>query len=142
MNIFLNIITTFYLKEYKSIMDNKDDIYKKLITLLKLFKNRPYHLAKYLIDNSAFSKDFIEHLLNSKKINDLSEVDMDITKNFTSISQMEDFYTSLINDIDVKNEKEVQEKLNSKLNDLIKNEKYEDAAKLRDYMKRNNIKRI
>lgn len=142
MNIFSNIITTFYLKEYKSIMDNKDDIYKKLITLLKLFKNRPYHLAKYLIDNSAFSKEFIEHLLNSKKINDLSEVDMDITKNFTSISQMEDFYTSLINDIDVKNEKEVQEKLNSKLNDLIKNEKYEDAAKLRDYMKRNNIKRI
>lgn len=121
---------------------NKDDIYKKLITLLKLFKNRPYHLAKYLIENSAFNKEFIEHLLSSKKINDLSEVDMDITKNFTSISEMEDFYTSLINDIDVKNEKEVEEKLNTKLNDLILKEKYEDAAKLRDYMKRNNIKRI
>lgn len=121
---------------------NKDDIYKKLITLLKLFKNRPYHLAKYLIENSAFNKEFIEHLLSSKKINDLSEVDMDITKNFTSISEMEDFYTSLINDIDVKNEKEVEEKLNTKLNDFLLKEKYEDAAKLRDYMKRNNIKRI
>jgi hypothetical protein len=123
-------------------MDNKDDIYKKLITLLRLFKNRPYHLAKYLIDNSALSKDFIDNLLNSKKIVELSELDMDITKNFTSISQMEDFYTSLINDTDFKNDKEVQEKLNYKLNELIKNEKYEDAANLRDYMKRKGIKRI
>jgi protein-arginine kinase activator protein McsA len=31
--------------------------------------------------------------------------------------------------------------LNNKLDDLIKNEKYEDAARVRDYMIRNNIKR-
>ena len=28
--------------------------HKNLIALLKIFKNRPYHLAKYLIDNMNF----------------------------------------------------------------------------------------
>lgn len=134
------IITTFTLKEYKSNMNN-NEIHKRLITLLKLFKNRPYHLAKYLLDNSALSEEFTKHLLESKKISDLSETDMEIVKNFTSISQMEDFYTSLINDIEGKNEQEIEKELNKKLNNLISKEKYEEAAKIRDYMKRNGIKR-
>lgn len=120
---------------------NNNEIQKRLITLLKLFKNRPYHLAKYLLDNSALSEEFIKHLLESKKISDLSETDMEIVKNFTSISQMEDFYTSLINDIEGKNEKEIEKELNKKLNNLIVKENYEEAAKVRDYMKRNGIKR-
>lgn len=123
-------------------MSNNEETYKKLITLLKLFKNRPYHLAKYLLDNSALNDDFINHLLESKKISDLSDIDIDIVKNFTSISQMEDFYTSLINDIEGKNEKEVEKELNKKLNNLIIKENFEEAAKVRDYMKRNGIKRI
>lgn len=134
------IITTFTLKEYKINMNN-NEIHKRLITLLKLFKNRPYHLAKYLLDNSALNEDFTKHLLESKKISDLSETDMEIVKNFTSISQMEDFYTSLINDIEGKNEQEIEKELNKKLNNLISKEKYEEAAKIRDYMKRNGIKR-
>lgn len=122
-------------------MDN-NEIQKKLITLLKLFKNRPYHLAKYLLDNSALSEEFTKQLLESKKISNLSETDMEIIKNFTSISQMEDFYTSLINDIEGKNEKEIEKELNKKLNSLISKEKYEDAARIRDYMRRNGIKKI
>lgn len=121
---------------------NDEEIYKKLITLLKLFKNRPYHLAKYLLENSALNDDFINNLLESKKISDMSDLDMEVIKNFTSISQMEDFYDSLINDMEDKNDKEIEKELNEKLNYFIDNEEYEKAAKLRDYMKRNKVKRI
>lgn len=122
-------------------MNNDSEIHKRLITLLKLFKNRPYHLAKYLLDNSALSEEFTKHLLESKKISDLSETDMEMVKNFTSISKMEDFYTSLINDINDKDKENIEKEINKKLNDLISKERYEEAAKIRDYMKRNGIKR-
>ncbi len=39
-----------------------DRTQRNLITLLKLFKNRPYHLSKYLLDNSAFNKDFLRKI--------------------------------------------------------------------------------
>lgn len=142
MNIFLTFITTLPSKEYKRYMKKNEEIYKRLITLLKLFKDRPYHLAKYLIDNSALSKEFKTHLMESKKILDLSDMDLEVVKNFDSIAQMEDFYTSLLNDIEGKNEKEIEINLNKKLNNLIQDENYEEAAKIRDYMKRNNIKKI
>lgn len=122
--------------------NSAEEIYNKLTALLKLFKNRPYHLAKYLLDNSAFSDDFLNNLLKSSKISDLSKSDKEINENFTSISQMEDFYKSLINDIEGKSKREVKINLNKKLNKLIDSENFEEAAKLRDYMIRNNIKRI
>lgn len=80
--------------------------------------------------------------MESKKILDLSDMDLEVVKNFDSIAQMEDFYTSLLNDIEGKNEKEIEINLNKKLNNLIQDENYEEAAKIRDYMKRNNIKKI
>lgn len=122
--------------------NSAEEVYNKLTALLKLFKNRPYHLAKYLLDNSAFSDDFLNNLLKSSKISDLSKSDKEINENFTSISQMEDFYKSLINDIEGKSKREVKINLNKKLNKLIDSENFEEAAKLRDYMIRNNIKRI
>jgi hypothetical protein len=119
-----------------------EDIYKKLVTLLKLFKNRPYHLAKYLIDNKALSKDFIKTVLNSSKLEDISNNE-DLLINFNSIEQMEEFYSSLVdlNNLDNKTPEQIAEELNSKLDNLIINEKYEEAANLRDYMKRKKIKR-
>jgi protein-arginine kinase activator protein McsA len=41
----------------------------------------------------------------------------------------------------VKNAEEIATELNARLNELIKNEKYEEAAKIRDYMSKNRIKR-
>ena len=41
-----------------------------------------------------------------------------------------------------KTPEEIAEALNQKLESLINEENYEDAARLRDYMFRNNIKRI
>ena len=39
---------------------NNEQLYRNLIAILKLFKNRPYHLAKYLIENDAFTDKFLK----------------------------------------------------------------------------------
>jgi cysteinyl-tRNA synthetase len=129
-------------------MDNNEELYKNLVSLLKLFKNRPYHLAKYLIDNSAFNKTFVNKVLKSEKLNEFSEDKIESINTsvyFVNISQMEDFYNSLLEEMKdiskVKNEEEIATELNARLNELIKNEKYEEAAKIRDYMSKNRIKR-
>jgi cysteinyl-tRNA synthetase len=129
-------------------MDNNEELYKNLVSLLKLFKNRPYHLAKYLIDNSAFSKTFVNKVLKSEKLNEFSEDKIESINTsvyFVNISQMEDFYNSLLEEMKdiskVKNAEEISTELNARLNELIKNEKYEEAAKIRDYMSKNGIKR-
>lgn len=130
-------------------MDNNEELNRNLVLLLKMFKNRPYHLAKYLIDNSALSQEFIKKILKSDKLKELSEEEESpsvIPVYFVDISQMDEFYNSFIDDIKQiskeKNLEEVTIELNEKLNECIKNEKYEDAARIRDYMLRNNIKRI
>lgn len=129
-------------------MDNNEELYKNLVSLLKLFKNRPYHLAKYLIDNSAFNKTFVNKVLKSEKLNEFSEDKIEIINTsvyFVNISQMEDFYNSLLDEMKdiskTKSSEEIASELNGRLNDLIKNEKYEEAAKIRDYMNKNGIKR-
>ena len=42
-------------------MEN-EELYRSLVIMLKMFKNRPYHLAKYLVENSALTEDFIKKL--------------------------------------------------------------------------------
>ena len=42
-------------------MEN-EELYRSLVILLKMFKNRPYHLAKYLVENSALTDEFIKKL--------------------------------------------------------------------------------
>ncbi len=134
-------------------MEN-EEIYRSLVILLKMFKNRPYHLAKYLVENSALTEEFIKKLKNSDKLKEISDEEkkseqrllpVPVPVYFVDISQMENFYNSFIDDIkQLSKEKSIEEitnELNKKLDDLIKNEKYEEAARVRDYMNRNNIKR-
>jgi hypothetical protein len=129
---------------------NDDELYQKLVILLKLFKNRPYHLAKYLIDNGAFNKNFLNKISKSTKLEELLDNEDELNKflpvYFSNISQMEQFYESLLEEIKdlqkSKSTKDICVNLNSKLDELIKSEKFEEAAKLRDYMKKNSIKRI
>jgi hypothetical protein len=119
-------------------MEN-NEIYKNLLTLLKLFKNRPYHLAKYLIDNNSLNKTFIKKVLNSDKLNEISNKENFIL-NFNNIEKMEQFYVSLIDGDDMMNKSEEID-LKSELNKLIQDEKYEEAANLRDYIINKNIKK-
>jgi hypothetical protein len=123
-----------------------DRTQRNLITFLKLFKNRPYHLSKYLLDNSAFNKDFLRKIDKSFKLNELSNKcsnsDLDA---FNNLNQMDDFYNSLLEEMNeiVLHDKSINLTiiLNEKLDALIKEEKYEEAAALRDYMLSMNIKR-
>lgn len=135
-------------------MMENEELYRNLVIILKMFKNRPYHLAKYLVENSALTEDFIKKLKNSDKLKELNEdeksseqklLPVPVPVYFVDISQMENFYNSFIDDIkQLSKEKSIEEitkDLNKKLDDLIKQEKYEEAARVRDYMNRNNIKR-
>lgn len=120
---------------------NKSDK-ENLITLLKIFKNRPYHLAKYLIDNFAFNDVFLDKIRNSQKLSQLSDK-FQHEPEFRTIADMEEFYNSLIEEelnMKVDIEKLTQE-CNSKLEKLVNSEKYEEAAILRDFMKKNGIKK-
>ena len=130
--------------------NDKDQLYKNLVVLLKMFKNRPYHLSKYFIDNSAFSQDFIKKIIDSDKLKDMvkDEENNNVTIipiHFNDINQMNDFYNSVVDDIkSLSKEKSMDEltkDINQKLDNCIKNENYEDAARIRDYMNRNGIKR-
>ena len=154
-----------------------DDFYNNLVAFLKMFKNRPNHLAKYLLDNSAINKDFLKKIANNDELKSLSTNDeklnspiyfadiifedlifngilnqfipnLDITdksKYPNDINKMNDYYNSFTDDIKKLNKgktpDEIEDEMNDKLNSLIFNEKYEDAARLRDYMQRNEIKR-
>jgi excinuclease UvrABC helicase subunit UvrB len=135
-------------------MEN-EELYRSLVLMLKMFKNRPYHLAKYLVENSALTDDFIKKIKNSDKLKEMNEdeksseqklLPVPVPVYFVDISQMENFYNSFIDDIkQLSKEKsigEITKDLNKKLDDLIKQEKYEEAARVRDYMMRNNIERI
>jgi hypothetical protein len=133
-------------------MEN-EELYRSLVILLKMFKNRPYHLAKYLVENSALTEEFIKKLKSSDRLKEFNEEEkvgqkllpVPVSVYFLDISQMENFYNSFIDDIKQlskeKNIEEITKEINKKLDDLIKQEKYEEAARLRDYMNRNNIKR-
>lgn len=132
-------------------MDTNDQFYNNLIILLKLFKNRPNHLAKYLTENRAFTGEFISKIKGSQKLTDYSEEESQLHKlvvpiAFTDISGMLDFYDSLIDELSQiekkKTPQELESELNSKLDELIKNEKFEEASKIRDYMQKNGVKRI
>ena len=129
-------------------MESNDELYKKIVTLLKIFKNRPYHLAKYLMENNAFNKVFINKISKSNKLDEISsdeEINKYLPTSFNNIQHMQDFYDSLLDEIKQistnKTKKQLESELNEKLDSYIKLEKFEEAAKLRDYMSKNSIKR-
>ena len=127
-------------------MEN-EDLYRNLVILLKMFENRPYHLAKYLIENSAFNKDFIKKVVENSKLINLSEEDNNAKQPyFLDIGKMNDHYNSFTDEIKLlergKSPMEIEAELNEKLDRLLFEEKYEDAARVRDYMAKNKIKRI
>ena len=111
-----------------------EEFKKNLINFLKRFQNRHHHLAIFLIQNSALTEVFIERIIKSGELDKPEPI-------FNDISQMEEYYNSLI-DLNITNEEEVTELLNKKLDVYILEEKFEEAAKLRDYMKKNKIKRV
>lgn len=126
---------------------HNDDFYNNLVAFLKMFKNRPNHLAKYLLDNSAVNKDFLKKISNNDQLKNLSTSDDKLNSPiyFADINKMNDYYNSFTDDIKRLNKgktpEEIEDEMNERLENLISDEKYEDAARLRDYMQRSKIKR-
>ena len=131
-------------------MDNNEEnnFYRNLVILLDIFKNRPNHLAKYLKENGAFKKSFINKIIKSKKLNNLNPNDNnslftnkdfknDNTPYFKSFSEMDNYYGEIIDNLD--EESLNSDSLNNRLANYLNNENYEEAANLRDFMKGENI---
>lgn len=114
--------------------------YKNLVKFLKFFINRPNHLAKFLIDNNVLDKEFLKKLpnLNSSSMNE-SEVQ---TTYFTNIDQMNTYFSKLIeNKKNTSSEETLIEELQIELERCILEERYEDAIRIRDYLKKNQQKK-
>jgi hypothetical protein len=126
--------------------DNFGKFEKNLITLLRLFHNRPMHLAKYLIENDSFNDDFKKSISNSTKLEDtrdryeFSDLPNVYFLNFRDMLRYFDSISKEFNIGNLDSEKMVND-LNVKLDELIKSEKYEEAIKVRDFMIQNNIRR-
>jgi len=125
--------------------NNKEQLYRNLIVLFKLFNGRPLHLAKYLIENDAFDKNFIDKITNNDKLSEMNEVESEsLTKAiyFLDISHMKDYFNSMLDESSkVESKRDMTKELNEKLDKFIKEEKFEDAIRIRDYMEKNNIER-
>ncbi len=129
-------------------MSNRDlsQYERNLVCFLRLFQNRPHHLAKYFVDNNCFNEGFIENISKSKKLIDIGEkYEIGELPNiyFTNFKEMLKFYENLSYEYNVEglDENKLRQELNDKLDDYLKLEKYEEAIKLRDFMIQNNIKR-
>lgn len=118
-------------------MDEKD--FEKLKRLFEEFDGRPNHLAKFLIDSKALTSDFILKISESTAIMKSKE-----TPYFKSISEMNNWYMHLVEDLDkLKREKtseEIINELEGKLNKSIKSENFEEACRIRDYMIKNGYR--
>ncbi len=120
----------------------RENLYRNLVIFLKMFKNRPYHLAKHLIENSALTEEFLEKITRSGKLSDLDSPQSNLpTIYFADISSMNEYYESLFEEKRTRTPQEVEEYLNEKLDRFILEERYEEAARLRDYMRRAKITR-
>jgi cysteinyl-tRNA synthetase len=114
-----------------------------LVNLFKLFKNRPHHLTRFLLDQDALKDNFLKKINNNSKLSNLDSAD--INEYFNSIDDMKDHYSLYINDVEIskrkKTKEELIEELNLKIKESIELENYEEAARIRDYMIRNNLKK-
>jgi len=121
--------------------------YENLLIILKLFQNRPNHLSKFLIDSKALNPEFINKLKDSERLNEIKRNGIhDNYLHFNTISEMKEYYSSLIDDLEnirkKKSGTELIKEFNDKLSEAIRIEYYEEASRIRDYMKLNNIPKI
>lgn len=115
-----------------------------LVILLKLFNERPNHLAKYLIKNNALTDEFKFLVLNSDKLDNIKPINEQL--DFSDFNEMYSYFDKLIENNDLSDKLNLDPlspiELNDRLSKLLEEEMFEDAAKLRDYMEKNNIKII
>jgi protein-arginine kinase activator protein McsA len=114
-----------------------------LIKLFKLFKNRPNHLVKFLIDADAFNSNFLKKIESNSSISDVDE--SKVSPYFRTIDDMKDYYSSFLQEVEngqrKKTKEELLEELTNKIKEACEKENYEEAARIRDYIIKNNLKK-
>lgn len=103
------------------------DTYKfnrNFVTIIKIFNRHPNMLLNFLNKNDAFTASFIKKMSKA------------IIKNkphFTEVDKMLEYYIKLL---DVQESDNINKPLlwNNKLHKAISEQRFEDAAKIRDYM--------
>jgi protein-arginine kinase activator protein McsA len=135
-----------------------DEIRDNLIIILKLFKNKPQYLIKFLLENNAFNEDFLRKVFDSVELNRLRTLNEDEEEeceedlfgdipHFKSIDDMNQYFKNIISNGYSLDEDNIYEKLNvelrntlvTQLRKAIAEERYEDAADIRDRMHQLNI---
>ena len=113
-----------------------------LIILLKIFKDRPHHLSRFLMENEAFNKSFLDKLNKNGKLSEIKNIE-EIKKDFDNIDDMKEFYSSLISTSSPKRKSndDIISNIIDKIQTAIDNEDYEEAARLRDYLNKMNQKK-
>jgi excinuclease UvrABC helicase subunit UvrB len=114
----------------------KEEEIRTLSKFLKFFINRPNHLARYLVENDALNNDFQQKLKNFEKKNvDESKL---VSLYFLNIDQMTDFFKKLITKTETNTylSEDVIKELENELQICIEEERYEDAIRIRDYLKK------
>jgi hypothetical protein len=111
-------------------MDKNLKYWKSLVSFFETFENKPALLCKYLIEQQALDPYFVRKIL-AEKWGDMPD--------FKEFRELEDFLAERPQKS--KRTPSLVEKTNAKLDKLIETEKYEDAAKLRDYMAKKGIPR-
>ncbi len=119
--------------------DNKSILLDKLFNFFNMFGDKKHLMIKYMLDNNIFSEVFIESILNNSNFNDSVDV-----PNFNRIEDIFPFYNTLLDDFDNSGDtpEDISYNLNNKLDEYISKDMFEEAIRLRDYMKKNNIDRI
>jgi hypothetical protein len=118
----------------------KSPSYKNLSSIINIFKGRPNHLAKFLIDSGAITEDFLKRIEND----DSKNLPIDSKKiQFTDFNDVKDYYSNLVSEVLSENEDKslLEVEFNDKLDHLIKSERYEEAIEIRDYMAKMGFKR-
>jgi len=103
---------------------------RNLITLLKIFNKHPNMFINFLYKNNAFTETF------KKKI---SKVVIKDKSNFIDIEKMLEYYLHLLDDQEI-NITDKCKVWNNKLYQAITEQRFEDAAKIRDYMNKKKYK--
>ncbi len=103
---------------------NKQEKYELVAALLARFDSKRWLLSKFLVDNDAISDSFLKSI-NTESLSEEPPL-------FHDLTQLNDYLNRLID-----NQSAVKRiDLEKKLLELLEEERYEEAAKLRDWLKK------
>lgn len=112
-----------------------------LLKLLEMFKSKPHHLFHFLMENNAFSDDFLKKVENNEILNNIDDEDIEGGIHFNSISEMRNYYNSLVDNLKKFEDYEDLSSLMIRLDEAVKSENYEEASSLRDYIRKIKLKK-